>query len=242
MAELGAFVRCGPGAVAGHRVPRALEAWVALDAHLQEVAGARPLVAPERFARRAGNARAAATLGDRVTVECATSVSRPRSTVVPSRCAHAPRRPTPQPPALSASASTAADSSDLVPTRPSRDPRCWRPTNAASTDEPSPRAPTSSLCPSDHGRTRSHARTRASATAAPSGPTSPDLDRARDRQVRARQPAGKRPAPLRKTPAWVTRTTRAAPSRRHTCAFAPRRRSPAVIRPLAERLATRRLP
>ena len=40
-------------AVAGDGVPRSPEPRIALDVHVEQIAGTRPLVAPKRFARRA---------------------------------------------------------------------------------------------------------------------------------------------------------------------------------------------
>ena len=52
--------------VAGHRVPGAPEARVALDVHVQQIAGTWPLVAPELLTRSAWRPRATMTAKDRV--------------------------------------------------------------------------------------------------------------------------------------------------------------------------------
>ena len=63
-------------AIAGDRVPGPAKARVALDVHVQQIAGARPLIADDLLARAAAARREQPwRLQDRVIVECATPVS-----------------------------------------------------------------------------------------------------------------------------------------------------------------------
>jgi hypothetical protein len=52
IAEVLAFLRCWPGAIAGEGVPGAVEARVGLDVDVQQIAGARPLITVGGFSWR----------------------------------------------------------------------------------------------------------------------------------------------------------------------------------------------